>query len=241
MSAKKISLLLLLAALIATFFFLDLGRFLSLAAIKERQTELASLYSTRPFTFASAFFAIYLGATALSLPGAVLLTLASGAIFGLAVGTLLVSFASSAGATLAFLSSRYLLRDLVERRFGSRLVAVNAGIERDGPLYLFSLRLVPLLPFFIVNLVLGLTGMKVSTFYWVSQAGMLAGTLVYVNAGTQLSRIESLSGILSPGLLVSFALLGVFPPAAKWALRAFRQRPSSAAPGTGKARPDDVP
>ena len=161
------------------------------------------------------YFLIYVAVTALSLPGAVVMTLAGGALFGLWVGLLVVSFASSIGATLAFLASRLLLRDWVQGRFGDRLAAVNAGIAKDGAFYLFTLRLVPLFPFFVINLLMGLTPIKTRTFYWVSQVGMLAGTLVFVNAGTQLAKLDSLSGILSPALLGSFALLGVFPLLAK--------------------------
>jgi pyruvate/2-oxoglutarate dehydrogenase complex dihydrolipoamide dehydrogenase (E3) component/uncharacterized membrane protein YdjX (TVP38/TMEM64 family) len=160
--------------------------------------------------------------TALSLPGAALMTLAGGAVFGLWWGTLLVSFASSIGATLAFLVSRFLLRDWVAARFGQRLAAVDAGVQREGAFYLFTLRLVPLFPFFVINLLLGLTAMKARTFYWVSQLGMLAGTVVYVNAGTQLAKIESVAGIVSPGLLLSFALLGVFPLIARRIVAAVR-------------------
>ena len=164
---------------------------------------------------AGAYFLIYVAVTALSLPGAAVMTLAGGALFGLGIGTLLVSFASSIGATLAFLVSRFLLRDWVQARYGERLGAINPGMEKDGAFYLFTLRLVPVFPFFIINLLMGLTPIRTRTFYWVSQVGMLAGTLVYVNAGTQLARLDSLSGILSPGLLASFALLGVFPLLAK--------------------------
>ncbi|MPM75767.1 hypothetical protein SDC9_122761 [bioreactor metagenome] len=157
------------------------------------------------------YFIIYVVATALSLPGAALLTLAGGAIFGLLWGTVIVSFASTLGATLAFLMSRFLLRDWVSQRFGQRLDAIDEGVKREGAFYLFTLRLVPVFPFFLINLLFGLTAMNARTFFWVSQIGMLAGTLVYVNAGTQLARLDSLSGILSPALLGSFALLGVFP------------------------------
>lgn len=143
------------------------------------------------------------------------MTLAGGALFGLGVGTLLVSFASSIGATLAFLASRFLFRDWVQGRYGERLAAINKGMEKDGAFYLFTLRLVPVLPFFVMNLLMGLTPIKTRTFYWVSQVGMLAGTLVYVNAGTQLACIDSLSGILCPGLLGSFVLLGILPLLAK--------------------------
>jgi uncharacterized membrane protein YdjX (TVP38/TMEM64 family) len=161
------------------------------------------------------FFVAYVAVTGLSLPGAAVMTLAGGAVFGLFWGLLLVSFASSLGATLAFLASRFLLRDWVQQRFGDRLRAINAGIEKEGGFYLFTLRLVPVFPFFVINLLMGLTPIKTRTFYWVSQIGMLAGTLVYVNAGTQLARIDSLAGILSPALLGSFVLLGLFPLLAK--------------------------
>ena len=173
---------------------------------------------------AGGFLAVYVLVTALSLPGAVIMTLAGGAIFGLLVGTVLVSFASSIGATLAFLASRYVLRDSVQARFGSRLADINQGVEKEGAFYLFTLRLVPLVPFFVINLLMGLTRMKASVFYLVSQLGMLAGTVVYVNAGTQLARIESLRGILSPALLGSFILLGLFPLIAKKIIDAMKRR-----------------
>jgi uncharacterized membrane protein YdjX (TVP38/TMEM64 family) len=224
MPTKKALLLLLVATSIAAFFLLDLGRFLSLAAVKRHQADLALLYAHRPLAVAGAFFAAYVAVTALSLPGAAVMTLAAGALFGLAVGAAVVSFASAIGATLAFLSSRHLLRDPVQRRFGTHLADIGAGIERDGPLYLFSLRLVPLVPFFVVNLAMGLTPMRAGTFYLVSQVGMLAGTLVYVNAGTQLARIDSLRGILSPWALGSFALLGVLPLAARKVVGAVQRR-----------------
>lgn len=224
MPARKVLLLALLAASLAAFFALDLGRFLSLATVKQHQAELAALYAHRPLAVVGAFFAVYVAVTALSLPGAAVLTLAAGALFGLMVGTLVTSFASSLGATLAFLSSRYLLRDAVQRRFAARLADVDAGVAREGAFYLFSLRLVPLVPFFVVNLVMGLTAMPARRFYLVSQLGMLAGTVVYVNAGTQLARLDSLRGILSPGLLASFALLGLFPLLARRALRVVRSR-----------------
>ncbi len=224
MSRSKIIVVAVLAAAIAAFFAFDLGRFTSLAAIKEHQASLAALYSERPLVVLGVFFAVYLAITALSLPGAVVLTLAAGAIFGLAAGTVLVSFASSIGATFAFLSSRYVLRDGVQRRFGARLADVNAGLERDGAFYLFSMRLVPVIPFFVVNLLMGLTGMRLIQFYLVSQVGMLAGTLVYVNAGTQLSKLDSLRDILSPGLVASFVLLGLLPLAARKVSAALQRR-----------------
>ena len=215
MNPRKIALLLLLAAAVAAFFAFDLGRFFSLAYVKGAQAQFAALYAERPVAVVGAFFAVYVGVTALSLPGAAILTLLAGAVFGLGVGTVVASFASSVGATLAMLTARYLLRDSVQGRFGARLADLDRGIEREGAFYLFTLRLVPLFPFFVINLLMGLTKMKAWTFYWVSQLGMLAGTLVYVNAGTQLARIDSLSGILSPALVGSFVLLGVFPLVAK--------------------------
>jgi len=172
----------------------------------------------------TAYFLLYVVVTALSLPGAAVMTLAGGALFGFWPALLVVSFASSFGATLAFVVSRFLLRDWVQARFGERLKAVNEGVAREGAFYLFSLRLVPLFPFFVINLLLGLTPMPVRTFYGVSQVGMLAGTAVYVNAGTQLGQIDSLSGILSPGLVVSFVLLGLFPLLSKKGLDLLKQR-----------------
>jgi len=212
---KRIILLVLVAALLTAFFAFDLGRFLTLETLKASQAQFAAQYAATPYLVMGAYFVIYVVVTALSLPGAAVMTLAGGALFGLATGTLLVSFASSLGATLAFLVARFVLRDAVQNRFGDRLAAINAGIEKDGAFYLFTLRLVPLFPFFVINLLMGLTPIRTWTFYWVSQIGMLAGTLVYVNAGTQLARIDSLSGILSPGLLASFVLLGIFPLIAK--------------------------
>lgn len=215
MSKKKIVILVLLVALIVAFFAFDLGRFLSLDYIKSRQAEFTALAAEKPLAVGGAFFAVYVAVCALSLPGAAIMTLAAGAIFGLGWGTLIVSFASAIGATLALLASRYILRDSVQSKFGARLADIDKGIEREGAFYLFTLRLVPIFPFFIINLLMGLTKMKAWTFYWVSQIGMLAGTLVYVNAGTQLAKIESLKGILSPGLIGSFVLLGIFPLVAK--------------------------
>ncbi len=212
---KRTALLLLMAALVAAFFALDLQRFLTLEALKSSQAAFQAWYDARPGLVIGALFAGYVAVTALSLPGAAVMTLAAGALFGLGVGTLVVSFASSIGATLAFLVSRFLLREAVQRRFGDRLAAINSGITKDGAFYLFTLRLVPIFPFFIINLLMGLTPIKTRTFYWVSQVGMLAGTLVYVNAGTQLAGLDDLAGILSPALIGSFALLGIFPLLAK--------------------------
>ena len=214
MKNKKV-LFAVLVALVAAFFLFDLGRFLSLDYLKSQQAALDSLYASKPVMVIASFFALYVIATSLSLPGAVILTLAAGAIFGLFTGTVIVSFASSIGATIAFLVSRFLLRDSLESKFGDKLQTFNDNIEKDGAFYLFTVRLVPVFPFFLVNLVMGLTKLKTGVFYLVSQLGMLAGTIVFVNAGTQLAKIESLSGILSPKLLFSFVLLGVFPLIAK--------------------------
>jgi len=221
---KRLILIGVIAAAIVAFFALDLGRFLTLDALKSSQASFAAWYDAAPLVVIGAYFLVYVAVTALSLPGAAVMTLAGGALFGLGIGTLVVSFASSLGATLAFLVSRFLLRDWVQRRFGDRFAAVNAGMAKDGAFYLFTLRLVPLFPFFVINLVMGLTPIKVRTFYWVSQVGMLAGTLVYVNAGTQLARLDSLAGILSPALIGSFALLGVFPLLAKKLVGAIQTR-----------------
>jgi pyruvate/2-oxoglutarate dehydrogenase complex dihydrolipoamide dehydrogenase (E3) component/uncharacterized membrane protein YdjX (TVP38/TMEM64 family) len=212
---RKLLLLAVIAALVVAFFALDLGRFFSLDYIKAARADFAALYQTRPALVIGVFFAVYVAVAALSLPGAAIMTLLAGAIFGLWVGTLVVSFASSIGATLAMLVSRYVLRDSIKAKFGARLADIDRGIARDGAFYLFTLRLVPVFPFFVINLLMGLTAIKAGTFYWVSQLGMLAGTLVYVNAGTQLAQISSLQGILSPGLIGSFVLLGIFPLVAK--------------------------
>jgi len=212
---NKILLVVLLLALVGVFFVFDLGRFFSLDFIKGAQAEFAALYEARPARVIGIYFAVYVAVTALSLPGAAIMTLLAGAVFGLVVGTVVVSFASSIGATLAMLVSRYVLRGWVQGRFGARLADLDKGVQREGAFYLFTLRLVPVFPFFVINLLMGLTAMKARTFYGVSQLGMLAGTIVYVNAGTQLARIESLQGILSPGLIGSFVLLGIFPLVAK--------------------------
>jgi pyruvate/2-oxoglutarate dehydrogenase complex dihydrolipoamide dehydrogenase (E3) component/uncharacterized membrane protein YdjX (TVP38/TMEM64 family) len=224
MRLRQIVLLLLLALAIGAFVALDLGRYLSFEQLKASQTSFDQLHADQPFTVAAVYFLIYVLATALSIPGAVIITLAGGAIFGLWQGLLIVSFASTVGATLAFLASRFLLRDWVEARFGQRLADINAGVNREGGFYLFTLRLIPVVPFFLINLLMGLTRMKVWTYYWVSQIGMLAGTAVYVNAGTQLAQLDSVKGILSPALLGSFVLLGIFPLIARRIVAAVQKR-----------------
>jgi uncharacterized membrane protein YdjX (TVP38/TMEM64 family) len=215
MSKSRLYLLMIIAILISAFFYFDLQQLLTLDNLKSQQETILSYRKDHPFLTTAIFALVYIAVTGLSLPGAAILTLTGGALFGLLWGTLIVSFASSIGATLAFLAARYLFRDAVHAKFGHQLKEIDTGISRDGAFYLFTLRLVPLIPFFVINLVMGLTVLKTRTFYWVSQVGMLAGTLVYVNAGTQLAKIESLSSILSPALVGSFALLGVFPIIAK--------------------------
>lgn len=220
----RVILALAMAAAIVAFFAFDLGRFFSLDYLKSQQTAIETYQAAHPVPVGLVFFGVYLAVTALSLPGAAIMTIAGGAIFGLLWGTVIVSFASSMGATLAFLASRFLLRESVQRRFADRLGAINRGVELEGAFYLFTLRLVPVFPFFVINLLMGLTPLKAATFYWVSQLGMLLGTAVYVNAGTQLARIDSLKGILSPGLLASFALLGALPLVARTLVRALEAR-----------------
>ncbi|MFZ5758907.1 MAG: TVP38/TMEM64 family protein [Thermodesulfobacteriota bacterium] len=200
---------------IGIFYALDLQRFLTLAYLQQSQVSFAELYARQPVAVISAYMTVYVVATALSVPGAVILTLAGGAMFGLVTGTVIISFASTIGATLACLVSRFLLRDWVQQRFGERLAPINRGIEEEGGFYLFTLRLVPVFPFFLINLAMGVTRIPLVRYYWVSQLGMLPATVVYVNAGKELGKLESAAGILSPGLLFSFALLGLFPITAK--------------------------
>ena len=215
MKKSKIVVVVVVAVLIGVFFALGGHRYLSFENIKAQQASIQALFGTHPWTTALVFFLGYVAVTGLSLPGAALMTLIAGAIFGLLWGTVIVSFASSVGATLAFVVSRFLLRDWVQARFGRQLRAINEGVAREGGFYLFTLRLIPAVPFFVINLAMGLTPLRTWTFYWVSQLGMLAGTVVYVNAGTQLAAIETPAGILSPGLIGAFVLLGLFPLIAK--------------------------
>ncbi len=224
MRLRQIFLLLLLALVIGAFVALDLGRYLSFEQLKASQASFDQLYAQQPLTVAAVYFGVYVLATALSIPGAVIITLGGGAVFGLWQGLLLVSFASTLGATLAFLASRFVLREWVEARFGQRLADINAGVDKEGAFYLFTLRLIPVVPFFLINLLMGLTRMKTWTYYWVSQLGMLAGTAVYVNAGTQLAQLDSVRGILSPALLGSFVLLGIFPLLARRVVAAVQKR-----------------
>ncbi|MFN4327691.1 MAG: FAD-dependent oxidoreductase [Limnobacter sp.] len=223
MMNKRVVLLAVVAALILAWAE-DLPSLLTLDSLKARMDGFQALRAEQPWLVAGVYALVYVAVTALSIPGAAILTLAGGALFGLWLGLAIVSVASTVGASLAFLGARYLLRDVVQARFGERLSGFQQGLEKDGAFYLFTLRLVPVVPFFLINLLMGLTRMPLRTFFWVSQLGMLAGTAVYVNAGTELARIESLSGIVSPGLLASFALLGVFPWLARKVLAVLQAR-----------------
>lgn len=228
---------------IVAFRYFDLGQYLSLDYIKGSQEKFQALYLSRRFVVIAAYMGIYIAVTSLSFPGAAVLTLAGGGLFGLVVGTVVVSFASTIGATLACLVARFLLREWVQNKFGAKLKTINDGIDKEGAFYLFSLRLVPIFPFFVINLLMGLTRMRLFTFYWVSQIGMLAGTVVYVNAGKELAKIDSLSGILSPGVLISFAVLGLFPITAKKLLAFYKRafRPDVANTGGEPQKKIDAP
>jgi len=224
LNSRKLVIALLLLAGIGAFFALDLGRYLSLTFIKDSQSSFQAVFEQHPVRVTLAFFALYVAVTGLSLPGAVIMTLAAGAGFGLVLGTVVVSFASTLGATLAMLAARYLLRDSIQARFGKQLDEINRGIAKEGAFYLFSLRLIPAVPFFALNLLMGLTHIRTWTYFWVSQLGMLAGTVVYVNAGTQIARIDSLQSIASPALVGSFVLLGLLPLVVNKGLQFFRRR-----------------
>jgi len=224
MSRSKVVVVAVIALLVAAFFAAGGPAYLSFENVKAQQAAILDYYAMHPAQTVLVFFLVYVAVTGLSLPGAALMTVAAGAIFGLLWGTVIVSFASTFGATLAFLVSRFLLRDWVQGRFGHSLRTSNAGIEREGAFYLFTLRLIPAIPFFAINLAMGLTPMRAATFFWVSQLGMLAGTIVYVNAGTQLAAIEAPGDILSPGLIGAFVLLGIFPLLAKKIVDAVKAR-----------------
>ena len=211
---KQIKIMLLIAfftIVVALFFVLDLQKYLTLEYLKSSKAFFISSYENNPILVLGSYFLFYIVITAFSLPGAVWMTLGGGAFFGLFAGTVIVSFASSIGATLAMLISRFLLRDWVQSRFEKQMQIINSGINKEGGFYLFTLRLVPAVPFFVINLGMGLTPLRAGTFYWVSQLGMLPGTLVYINAGSELGKIHSLGEILSPTLIASFVLLGIFP------------------------------
>lgn len=221
---KKIILFIIILLAVAGFFYFDLGQWLTLDALKQQQAAIEAYRSEHPLLVAGLYSLAYIVITALSLPGAALMTLTGGAIFGVVWGTLLANLSASIGATLAFLIARFIIGDWVQTRFGDRIGPINRGIEQDGAFYLFSLRLVPVFPFFIINVVMGLTRIKTWTFFWVSVVGMIAGAAVYANAGTQLAQIDSLSGIASPSLLISFALLGLFPLIARKTLGWLKNR-----------------
>jgi len=235
MNKKLLQRLLILAAitaLVILFKVLGLGHYLTLDYLKASQDTFSRLYAENRLAVIAIYMAIYIAVTSLSLPGAAVMTLAGGAMFGFWIGFIVVSFASTIGATLACFVARFILRDWVQNRFGAKLSTINNGIEKEGAFYLFSLRLVPIFPFFLINLAMGLTTMKLLTFYWVSQIGMLPGTMVYVNAGKELARIESLSGILSPNLIISFVILGLFPITVKKLLHFYKKK-------TGRLVPED--
>jgi len=219
---NKIILVIVIIAAIAAFKIFNLGDYLSLSYLKESQQNFQAMYRENSVQVIAVYMLIYIIATSLSLPGAAILTLAGGALFGLATGTIIVSFASTLGATLACLVSRFILRDWIQKKFGDKLKTVNEGIEKEGLLYLFTLRLIPVFPFWLINLVMGLTKMPLKSFFWV--VGMLPGTIVYVNAGKEIAKIDSLSGILSPGLIISFVLLGIFPLITKKLLGLYKKK-----------------
>ncbi|MCW8125671.1 TVP38/TMEM64 family protein [Microbulbifer halophilus] len=218
---------LLIAALLAlglAFYSFDLHHWLTLDNLKQQQQQFIDWRQQSPILVGLLFFGLYILVTGVSLPGAIIMSLAVGALFGLWWGTLIASFASSIGATIAFLVSRYLLHDWVQQRFGGRLRAIHLGMEREGRFFLLALRLVPIFPFVLINILMGLTHIRTWPFYWVSQIGMLPVTVVFVNAGTQLGQVETLSDILSPELILSFALLGLFPLLARWLLGLIKRR-----------------
>ena len=222
--AKKYLLVAVLAMAIAGYFAFDVGSYLNLAFLKSQQASFQTYYAASPLRAIALYFILYVAVTAVSFPGATIVTLAGGALFGLGIGTLVVSFASAIGATLAFWASRYLLRDWVRAHFKKQFAAIDAGVAREGVFYLFTLRLLPLFPFFAVNLLMGLTTIRTFPYYWGSQVGMLAGTLVYVNAGTRLATINSLRDVATPAILGAFVLLAIFPLFAKKGLALFKER-----------------
>ena len=210
-SKIKIFISLIIICFFAGFFYFDLLKYLNFEFLGSQKDIFSSLYNDHPLLISLSFFIAYVLITGFSAPGAAVLTLAAGYLFGIFMGTFIVSFASTLGATMAFLMSRFLLRDVIQKKFSSKLKTINEGFRKDGIFYLLTLRLVPLFPFFMVNLVMGLTPIKVLPYFIVSQLGMLPGTIVYVNAGTQLSKINSLKDILSPIIILSFLALALLP------------------------------
>ena len=222
MKLKKILILIAIVGLIVAVKVLNLDQYLTLSYLKGSLDKLKTLYENHSVLVIAGYFIVYVLTTSLSLPGASPLGIAGGALFGFWTATIVVSFASTIGATLSCSISRFLLRDWIQNKFGDKIAKVNEGIEKEGAFYLFSLRLIPVFPFWMINLVMGLTKMPLPKFYWVSQIGMLPGTMVFVNAGKELGKIDSLKGILSPGLIISFALIGIFPIVIKILLALYR-------------------
>lgn len=223
-TVKKIAIVFVIIFFIIAFQAFDLGQYLTLSYIKESQARFEALYAEHTARVIVFYMILYILATSLSLPGATVLTLAGGALFGLTAGTVIVSFASAIGATIACFLSRFLLRDWIQGRFADRIQTVNEGIAKEGAFYLFTLRLIPVFPFWVINILMGLTTMPLYKFYWVSQLGMLPGTLVYVNAGKELAQIDSPGGILSTGLILSFVLIGIFPISVKKLISWYRAK-----------------
>ena len=224
---NKIKIIMLMtnfSVVIALFFAFDLQQYLNLEYLKSSKSLFILYYEQNPILVLGSYFLSYVALTTFSLPGAVWMTLGGGAIFGLLTGTIMISFASTIGATLAMLISRYLLRNWVQERFAKQMQSINSGIQKNGGYYLFTLRLLPVVPFFVINMGIGLTPLRTSTFYWVSQLGMLPGTLVYINAGSELAKIEALGDILSPTLIGSFVLLGIFPLLVKKVISIFEAK-----------------
>jgi uncharacterized membrane protein YdjX (TVP38/TMEM64 family) len=224
MKLKKIVILIIIALLIVAVRVFHLDQYLTLSYLKGSLDRLRALYENHQLAALAGYFTVYVLTTSLSIPGASPLSIAGGAIFGFWVTTIVVSFASTIGATLACFVSRFLLRDWIQNKFGDKITKVNEGIEKEGAFYLFTLRLIPIFPFWMINLVMGLSKMSLFKFYWVSQIGMLPGTMVYVNAGKELAKVESIKGIFSPSLIISFALIGIFPITIKKLVALYRSR-----------------
>lgn len=223
MHTGKIVLVTFIILLIAAFFLFDLHHYVTLENLKQQQRRFLEINRENPFSTKALFFLAYVAVTALSLPGATILTLAAGAFFGVLIGSVLVSFASTIGATLAMLAARYLFRDVLQKKYAKRLQTINKGIEEEGGFYLFTLRLIPIIPFFVVNIVMGLTRLKTGIFVLISQLGMLPATIIYVNAGYQIAGIDAVRDILSFPIIMSLALLGIFPLVAKKLIRVYRR------------------
>jgi len=228
MKTSKIVLILLILLAFAGFFYFDASQYLTLESVKAQQTKILQNLNENYILYFAGFCLVYISVAALSFPGAAILTLLGGGLFGLVMGTIAVSFSSTMGATIAFWSSRFLLKDSVEAKFKGPLEKINSGIEKEGGFYLFTIRLMPVFPFFVVNLIMGLTKIKTSTYMWVSALGMLPGTIAYVNAGTQLSQLNSVRGLLSPSLIGAFIFLGALPIASKKIIEFFRKNKSTA-------------